>query len=172
MGTPPLLSAVWVEDNMVNMSCESEGWHPQPNLRWSDKKQQPLTPKSLKYSNDSSGLQSVHSWLLVSSSTEVSCSVGLSNDQRKEARVRLENSSQTGKLGNNYLHVCKKYNFFFSFAQIHKKTFLALHLESGFSAAGWVAFALLLVAVLVLLGMLYFKRRGNCFEFFKTCFVM
>ncbi|XP_068444043.1 butyrophilin subfamily 1 member A1-like [Clinocottus analis] len=128
MGTPPLLSAVWVEDNMVNVSCESEGWHPEPNLLWSNKKQQPLTPKSLTSSKDSSGLRSVHSWLLVSSSAEVSCSVSLSNEEPKEARVRLENSPQT---------------------------------ESGSGAAGWVAFALLLVAVSVLLGVLYFKQRGG-----------
>ncbi|KAM6894525.1 butyrophilin subfamily 2 member A2-like isoform 2-T2 [Lycodopsis pacificus] len=125
MGTPPLLSPVWKEDNTVNMSCESEGWYPEPNLSWSDQKQV-LQPKSLKYSKDSSGLQSVHSWLLVSSSTEVSCSVGISDEQPKEARVRLENSPQT---------------------------------ESGCSAAGWVLFALLLTAMLVLLGVLYYRRR-------------
>ncbi|XP_075968519.1 butyrophilin subfamily 2 member A2-like isoform X1 [Anarhichas minor] len=127
MGTAPLLSAVWKEGNTVNMSCESEGWYPEPNLRWSDQKQV-LKPKSLKYSKDSSGLHSVHSWLLVSSSTEVSCSVGISDEQPKEARVRMENSPQT---------------------------------ESGSSAAGWVLFALLLTAMLVLLGVLYFKRRGE-----------
>ncbi|XP_075968518.1 butyrophilin subfamily 1 member A1-like isoform X3 [Anarhichas minor] len=127
MGTAPLLSAVWKEGNTVNMSCESEGWYPEPNLRWSDQKQV-LKPKSLKYSKDSSGLHSVHSWLLVSSSTEVSCSVGISDEQPKEARVRMENSPQT---------------------------------ESGSSAAGWVLCALLLTAMLVLLGVLYFKQREN-----------
>ncbi|XP_075968521.1 butyrophilin-like protein 3 [Anarhichas minor] len=127
MGTAPLLSAVWKEDNTVNMSCESEGWYPEPNLSWSDQKQV-LKPKSLKHSKDSSGLHSVHSWLLVSSSTEVSCSVGISDEQPKEARARMENSPQT---------------------------------ESGSSAAGWVLFALLLTAMLVLLGVLYFKQRGK-----------
>uniref|UniRef100_A0A8C9XWE5 Uncharacterized protein n=1 Tax=Sander lucioperca TaxID=283035 RepID=A0A8C9XWE5_SANLU len=125
MGTSPLLSAEWKEDHMVNMSCESEGWYPEPSLRWSDQKQV-LTPESLKYSKDSSGLLFVHSWLLVSSSTEVSCTVGISNKEPKEARVRLENHPQP---------------------------------ESGSSAAGWVAFALLLIAMLVLLGVLYYKKR-------------
>uniref|UniRef100_A0A8C9XV69 Ig-like domain-containing protein n=1 Tax=Sander lucioperca TaxID=283035 RepID=A0A8C9XV69_SANLU len=74
------------QDHMVNMSCESEGWYPEPSLRWSDQKQV-LTPESLKYSKDSSGLLFVHSWLLVSSSTEVSCTVGISNKEPKEARV-------------------------------------------------------------------------------------
>lgn len=127
MGAPPLLSAVWKEDNMLNMSCESQGWYPQPNLRWSDQKQD-LPPKSLKYSNDSSGLLSVQSWLLVSSSTEVSCSVGIADKEAKEARVHLGSPPQP---------------------------------ESGSSVGGWVAFALLLTAVLVLLGVLYFRRRGK-----------
>ncbi|XP_037614435.1 butyrophilin subfamily 2 member A2-like isoform X2 [Sebastes umbrosus] len=127
IGALPLLSAVWKEDNMVNMSCESEGWYPKPSLRWSDQKQV-LTPESLKYRKGSSGLQSVHSWLLVSSSTEVSCSVGVSGEETKEARVRLENPHQPE--------------------------------SSGSSPAGWVAFALLLIAMVVaLLGVLYFMKR-------------
>ncbi|XP_031707224.1 butyrophilin-like protein 8 isoform X2 [Anarrhichthys ocellatus] len=126
MGHAPLMSTVW-KDKMVNISCESEGWYPEPNLTWLDQKQV-LKPKSLKYSKDSSGLHSVHSWLLVSNSTEVSCSIGISDEQPKEARVRPEKSPQT---------------------------------ELGSSAAGWVLFALLLTAMLVLLGVLYFKRRGK-----------
>lgn len=126
IGAQPLLSAVWKEDNMVNMSCESEGWYPEPSLSWSDQKQV-LKPKSLKYRKGSSGLWSVHSWLLVSSSTEVSCSVGVSGEETKEARVRLENPPQPE--------------------------------SSGSSPAGWVAFALLLIAVVALLGVLYFMKR-------------
>ncbi|XP_044041062.1 butyrophilin subfamily 2 member A2-like isoform X2 [Siniperca chuatsi] len=126
-GSPLLLSAAWKEDNMWNVSCESGGWYPEPSLRWSDQKQI-LTTRNLKYSKGSSGLLSVHSWLLVSSSSEVSCSVGLSGEEEKEARVCLENPPQP---------------------------------ESGSSAAGWVAFALLLIAMLAVLGVLYFKKRGK-----------
>lgn len=135
-GSAPLLSAVWREDNMMNMSCESGGWYPEPSLRWSDQKEV-LTPGSLKYSKDSSGLLSVHSWLFVPSSSEVSCSVGLSGEEAKEARVRLDDPPQPGK--ENCFH------------------------ESTSSAAGWVAFALLLIATLTVLGVLYFKKRGKCF---------
>ncbi|XP_041840849.1 butyrophilin subfamily 2 member A2-like isoform X2 [Melanotaenia boesemani] len=85
-GGPPLLSAVWKEENTANVSCESEGWHPRPDLRWSDKTKD-LIPDGLVYSNVS-GHFSVHSWLLVSGSSEVSCSVGLSNIVTKEARIR------------------------------------------------------------------------------------
>ena len=80
---------VWGEENLVNLSCESEGWYPRPKLHWADQKHN-LTPKSLEYDKVSSGLVSVHSWVLVPSSSEVSCSVGLSDKDMKEARVRLE----------------------------------------------------------------------------------
>ncbi|XP_042367936.1 butyrophilin subfamily 2 member A2-like [Plectropomus leopardus] len=127
MGTTPLLSVVWKEDNMANVSCESKGWYPKPSLSWLDK-EQVLTSKSLTYSKDSSGLLSVHSWLLISGSTEVSCSVVVSNEEAKEARLRLAKLPQPG---------------------------------SGSSVGGWVAFALLLTAMLVLLGVLYFRKRGK-----------
>ncbi|KAM8899819.1 butyrophilin subfamily 1 member A1-like [Spinachia spinachia] len=90
VGTAPLLSAVWEEDSVLNMSCESEGWYPKPYLRFSDEQQLRLPTKSLRYSEDSSGLQSVHGWLLVPSSSEVSCSVGFPDNEPKEARVRLK----------------------------------------------------------------------------------
>ncbi len=115
VGTPPLLSTEWKEDNMVNVSCESEGWYPEPSLRWSDQNKV-LTHKSLKYSKDPSGLLSVHSWLLVSGSSKVSCSVGLPDEEAKEARVRLENPPQLGKQGKeNYLHVYSSCIFFLFF---------------------------------------------------------
>uniref|UniRef100_A0A8C6P1X5 Uncharacterized protein n=1 Tax=Nothobranchius furzeri TaxID=105023 RepID=A0A8C6P1X5_NOTFU len=74
-GSPPLLTAVWKEANMVEVSCESEGWYPQPELLWSHKNKA-LTSSNVKYDRDSTGLYSVHSWVLVSSSSEISCSVG------------------------------------------------------------------------------------------------
>ncbi|XP_069001497.1 butyrophilin subfamily 2 member A2-like isoform X1 [Embiotoca jacksoni] len=92
-GSPPLLSAVWKDDNMLNLSCESEGWYPQPVLRWSDG-QRDLTPKSLVHHTASSGFRSVHSWLLVRSSSEVSCSVGLTTKETKEARLHLGSPPQ------------------------------------------------------------------------------
>ncbi|CAJ1086269.1 butyrophilin subfamily 1 member A1-like [Xyrichtys novacula] len=94
-GTSPLLSPVWTEDNKVNVSCVSEGWYPQPSLRWSDSKQV-LPSKNTKFSKDSSGLLSVQSWVVVSGSEQVSCSVGLSGAETKEARVRLGEPKEAG----------------------------------------------------------------------------
>uniref|UniRef100_A0A3B3X002 Uncharacterized protein n=1 Tax=Poecilia mexicana TaxID=48701 RepID=A0A3B3X002_9TELE len=91
-GRSPLLSAVMKDDNKVNLSCQSDGWYPKPELSWSDNKTA-LTPANVMFSRISAGFYSVHSWVLVSSPSEVSCSVGLFNEEPKEARMRLENPS-------------------------------------------------------------------------------
>ncbi|KAF6715946.1 Butyrophilin subfamily 1 member A1 [Oryzias melastigma] len=85
-GSSPVLSAVWREDNTVNVSCESEGWFPQPELRWSE---DPDKDRAT-FVRDSSGLIRVHSWILVSASSEVSCSVGLPNTKGLTVRLHLE----------------------------------------------------------------------------------
>lgn len=96
---------MWGEDDKVNVSCESEGWYPQPVLRWSDKKQD-VKPQSLVYKNLSSGLVLVHSWLLLSSTSEPSCSVGLSDKEVKEAKVSLGPLPKTAKAGKENFCVC------------------------------------------------------------------
>lgn len=93
-GGPALLSAVWKEDSTVNISCESGGWYPEPRLQWSDSKGD-LATMSLKHSRDSSGLVSVRSWILVSSPSTISCSVGLDGQEPKEASVYMSSSSGT-----------------------------------------------------------------------------
>ena len=105
-GSPVFLSAVWRENNVVNVSCASRGWYPKPSLSWSHEKQA-LTPDSVKFSQDSNGLFTVHSWLLVSSSPEVSCSVSLFGDEAKEARLYLDNPLQPGECRNEkYFSLC------------------------------------------------------------------
>uniref|UniRef100_A0A3B3XQJ7 Uncharacterized protein n=1 Tax=Poecilia mexicana TaxID=48701 RepID=A0A3B3XQJ7_9TELE len=94
-GHQPLLSAVMKDDNKVNLSCQSDGWHPKPELSWSDSKTA-LIPANVMFSKNSAGFYSVHSWVLVSSPSEVSCSVGLFNEEPKETRMRLENSLEEG----------------------------------------------------------------------------
>ncbi|XP_061593278.1 butyrophilin subfamily 3 member A3-like [Cololabis saira] len=97
-GNPPLLSAVWKEDNVVNVSCESEGWYPQPVLRWSDGTKD-LNRENPMYSRLSSGLYSVRSWLTVPTSSEVSCSVGLHDEHMQRARMRLEHHQRDSSSG-------------------------------------------------------------------------
>lgn len=96
---------VETDSNTMNVSCESEGWYPKPLLRWSDQKEA-LTPESVQYREDSLGLLSVHSWILVSKSSETTCTVGLQGGEEKELRLRLSNLSkepQTGKRQNHSL---------------------------------------------------------------------
>uniref|UniRef100_A0A3B3DAY5 Ig-like domain-containing protein n=1 Tax=Oryzias melastigma TaxID=30732 RepID=A0A3B3DAY5_ORYME len=61
-GSLPVLSAVSKEDHTVNVSCESEGWFPQPEVRWSEDPDK----DRVTFVRDSSGLIRVHSWILVS----------------------------------------------------------------------------------------------------------
>ncbi|XP_062300522.1 butyrophilin subfamily 1 member A1-like [Scomber scombrus] len=129
MGAPPILSVMW-KNNVANVSCGSKGWHPEPRLRWSDQKKD-LTPGGLQHSVDSSGLQSVHSWILVSDSSEVSCSVGLSDEGAKEARL-LPVPPQKEESGSSAV--------------------------GGWVAFGIVLS--LLIAVLASLGLLYFRKRA------------
>lgn len=138
------------------MSCSSEGWYPEPRLRWSDLKEG-LTPNVVKFNEDPSGLRSVHSWVLVSSSSEVSCSVGLSGEEEKESRVRLDHRPKPAQQGS--------YSVWFDVFiwEQHRNTLNFFDLESAGSAAGWMAFALLLVAVLIVFGVLCYKKRGKCF---------
>uniref|UniRef100_M4ADM2 Butyrophilin subfamily 2 member A2-like n=2 Tax=Xiphophorus maculatus TaxID=8083 RepID=M4ADM2_XIPMA len=130
-GRSPLLSAVMKDDNKVNMSCQSDGWHPKPELSWSDSKKA-LIPSNVSFSKNSAGFYSVHSWVLVSSSSEVSCSVGLFNEAPKEARMCLKNPPP-------------------------------LQEETALPLAGWVAFGILLAAVVVsgVLYFLYFRKKAN-----------
>lgn len=84
----------WTEDGGLNVSCESEGWHPKPWLQWSDQ-EQTLAPGTIVYGNDPGALMSVHSWLLLpSASSVVTCSVGLSEEEGKEGRVKLDRQSE------------------------------------------------------------------------------
>ncbi|MEQ2315776.1 hypothetical protein AMECASPLE_025867 [Ameca splendens] len=98
-GSPPLLSAVMKHNNEVNVSCESEGWLPKPELRWSDRKEA-LTPSDVSF-------------------------------VPKSARIKTSPSFQD---------------------------------ESGSSSAGWLAFGILLAAVVAAVGalyFLYFRKKTN-----------
>ncbi|KAM4714105.1 butyrophilin subfamily 2 member A2-like [Anableps anableps] len=127
-GRPPLLSSELKDSNTVNVSCQSEGWHPKPELRWSDSKNT-LTPGDVSFGKNSAGFYSVHSWVLIPSLSEVSCSVGVSNEVPKEARMQLKSPPSLQ--------------------------------EESRSLAGWVAFGILLVAVLAACGALYFRKKAN-----------
>lgn len=147
---------------MVNVSCESEGWYPQPELHWSDRNKV-LINSNLVYAKDPAGLVSVHSWLLVPDSSEVSCFVGLSKEVTKQARMRLGSPNRSLQEGKSWLHTWRSC---FSIKKDRNATVLAFRSASGSSSAGWVAFGILLalaaLAAIAVAAALYFKKQGEC----------
>uniref|UniRef100_A0A3B3UGU0 Ig-like domain-containing protein n=1 Tax=Poecilia latipinna TaxID=48699 RepID=A0A3B3UGU0_9TELE len=130
------VTAVMKDHNKVNLSCQSDGWHPKPELSWSDSKTA-LTPANVMFSTNSAGFYSVHSWVLVSSPCQVSCSVGLFNEALKEARMCLKNPPP-----------------------LQEGTWF--HPQVSF-ITGWVAFGILLVVLAAFgaLYFLYFRKKEN-----------
>lgn len=84
---------MWTDSDVVNVSCWSSGWYPQPYLRWSDPKGA-LTPEIVQHGEESLGLLSVHSWVLVRSSSEISCTVGIQAGEETESRLYLSKETQ------------------------------------------------------------------------------
>uniref|UniRef100_H2RJ27 Uncharacterized protein n=1 Tax=Takifugu rubripes TaxID=31033 RepID=H2RJ27_TAKRU len=98
------VTAVWTDSSVVNVSCRSEGWYPRPQLRWLNQNES-LTPKSIQYTEDSLGLLSVHSWVLVSPSSEIICTVGLQGEEEKETRLHLSTRSELPQTGKRDTHI-------------------------------------------------------------------
>ncbi|KAG5278799.1 hypothetical protein AALO_G00102890 [Alosa alosa] len=95
MGSPPVLSVSDGGSGQVNVTCVSDGWSPKPTLTWRNNRGALIPSQSHQSATDARGL--VSSWLLHSSSDSewVACSVGLSEEERKESRV-LPHTSRTG----------------------------------------------------------------------------
>ncbi|KAL2096886.1 hypothetical protein ACEWY4_006093 [Coilia grayii] len=89
VGSIPVLSASSVDEKQVNVTCMSEGWSPQPTLTWTGGGGESITLYHTVYSTGEQGLVRVSSWLLHSPSESewLSCSVGLSDQDRREGRV-------------------------------------------------------------------------------------
>ncbi|XP_035281312.1 butyrophilin subfamily 1 member A1 isoform X2 [Anguilla anguilla] len=91
-GTPPVLSVRQANDSLVNVSCASSGWHPRPNLTWSDSQgRSGLSPGAMLYGPAEQGVVSVFSWILTPASDAawLSCSVFLPGEEEREGRVAL-----------------------------------------------------------------------------------
>uniref|UniRef100_A0A3Q1C6P8 B30.2/SPRY domain-containing protein n=1 Tax=Amphiprion ocellaris TaxID=80972 RepID=A0A3Q1C6P8_AMPOC len=131
--SPPLLSAVWTEDNRVNVSCESEGWYPKPALRWLDQTQD-LTPGTVLYGNDVT-------FFIIS---------------------EPHNFVSIGNRHMKFQGLINTFEFWYFIWNDLNIRFPALYLESGSSTAGWVAFSLLLVGIILAgLAVMYIRRKVN-----------
>ncbi|KAM9449755.1 butyrophilin subfamily 1 member A1-like [Clarias gariepinus] len=92
VGSTPVLSIHEAGGGKVNVSCQSHGWVPEPSITWTHKDGRDLKHLSNdKFTNNSVGTVDVSSWLIVSPSESewISCSVGLSDQERKEDRIML-----------------------------------------------------------------------------------
>ncbi|KAM9434075.1 butyrophilin subfamily 2 member A2-like isoform 2-T2 [Clarias gariepinus] len=92
VGSTPVLSIHEAGEGKVNVSCQSHGWVPEPSITWTHKDGRDLKHLSNdKFTNNSVGTVDVSSWLIVSPSESewISCSVGLSDQERKEDRIML-----------------------------------------------------------------------------------
>ncbi|XP_053086681.1 mucin-5AC isoform X2 [Pangasianodon hypophthalmus] len=90
VGSSPVLSLNEAEGGKMNVSCQSHGWLPEPSITWTDKDGKDLKHLSkFKFTNNSEGFIDVSSWLIVSPSESewISCSVGFSDQERKEGRI-------------------------------------------------------------------------------------
>ncbi|XP_063048585.1 butyrophilin subfamily 1 member A1-like, partial [Engraulis encrasicolus] len=93
IGSTAVVSPVDVRSGHVNITCESEGWSPQPTVTWRDSRGTHISSNSsgTYLQTDEDGLVSVRSWLLFSPSHSewLSCSVGLSDQETTQSRVAL-----------------------------------------------------------------------------------
>ncbi|KAG5278034.1 hypothetical protein AALO_G00094460 [Alosa alosa] len=91
MGSIPVMSVSMSAREQVNVTCVSGGWSPEPTLIWASEDRSIIgrNEDNLFTKKGADGLVSVSSWLLVSPSESewVSCSVGLSDQDRRESKV-------------------------------------------------------------------------------------
>ncbi|XP_070294576.1 putative selection and upkeep of intraepithelial T-cells protein 1 homolog [Salvelinus sp. IW2-2015] len=88
-GSAPVLSVTSGGGGQMNVTCSSEGWSPQPKLTWRNKEEAEIKNEQVLFTSDSQGLLSVSSWLLYppSDSDWLSCTISLSEEEKRESRV-------------------------------------------------------------------------------------
>ncbi|XP_030643728.1 butyrophilin subfamily 2 member A1-like [Chanos chanos] len=90
LGSVPVLSFTETEEEQVNVTCVSDGWSPQPTVTWRDRDGKEIKHSiNVMYEKDIQDVVSVSSWLLFSPSESewISCSVSLSDQEKRESRM-------------------------------------------------------------------------------------
>ncbi|KAL6466854.1 hypothetical protein MHYP_G00246580 [Metynnis hypsauchen] len=95
LGSSPVLS-VQSKDDLMNVSCSSCGWHPQPRVEWKSNRNTPFHPGGLVYSQAENKLTCVQSWALLSPSNvhQVSCSLLITEGDERESTVDIQTISR------------------------------------------------------------------------------
>ncbi|XP_053335910.1 butyrophilin subfamily 1 member A1-like [Clarias gariepinus] len=94
LGSPAHLSLQHLQDS-VNLSCSSCGWFPQPRLLWNspnEKGDALSNTQSPVYRQQENGLFCAYGWVILSSSfsKSISCSVSLSEDEKRDMSFDLD----------------------------------------------------------------------------------
>ncbi|XP_041946109.1 butyrophilin-like protein 3 isoform X2 [Alosa sapidissima] len=96
-GNTPVVSSTEGGAGQVIVTCESDGWSPEPTVTWRDRKGTEIHQNysNIHFLKDEGGLVAVSSWLLYSPSEAewLSCAVGLSDQERRESRVALRTTT-------------------------------------------------------------------------------
>ncbi|XP_036439700.1 butyrophilin subfamily 1 member A1-like isoform X2 [Colossoma macropomum] len=94
-GSSPVL-LVQPKDDLMNVSCSSCGWHPQPRVEWKSNRTTSFRPVALVYSQGENKLTCVQSWALLSPSDfhQVSCSLFISEGDERESTVAIQTISR------------------------------------------------------------------------------
>ncbi|XP_066504692.1 butyrophilin subfamily 1 member A1-like [Hoplias malabaricus] len=90
LGLSPVIS-VEQNNDMLNVSCRTCGWFPQPCVDWSFDKKPTLLSQGVVYTPDKNKLTCVHSWVRVSPSKvgQASCSLSVPAAEQKDSTVDI-----------------------------------------------------------------------------------
>ncbi|XP_048039406.1 butyrophilin subfamily 1 member A1-like [Megalobrama amblycephala] len=92
LGSTPVLFPQPLDDGRVNISCNSSGWYPEPNIMWRSDEWRDLRPGGVSCSRGADQMFSVHSWTVVSHSDAqlVSCSMSLKTGEFREGKLNIQ----------------------------------------------------------------------------------
>ncbi|XP_066517022.1 butyrophilin subfamily 1 member A1-like [Hoplias malabaricus] len=90
LGLSPVIS-VEQDNDLLNVSCRTCGWFPQPRVDWSFDKKPTLLSQGVVYTPDKNKLTCVHSWVRVSPSEvgQASCSLSVPAAEQKDSTVDI-----------------------------------------------------------------------------------
>ncbi|KAF4111720.1 hypothetical protein G5714_008751 [Onychostoma macrolepis] len=92
LGSTPVLVPQPLDDERMNISCRSSGWHPKPSVTWTSDDGGVLRPGGSSHSREEDRMFSVHSWIAISRSDAqlVSCSLSIGTGEFKESRIDVQ----------------------------------------------------------------------------------
>nr|XP_008510205.1 PREDICTED: butyrophilin-like protein 2 [Equus przewalskii] len=87
LGSSPLITMEGLKDGETQLMCTSEGWFPQPHVRWRDMEGKTIPSFSEVLTQGSHGLFRVETFLLVTNSSLVNVTCSISNPLLGEEKI-------------------------------------------------------------------------------------